>query len=1383
MGRHCRSTSLPARPWAATRWKSRAASRPIRWSSGWDRSHREAHPDRSGRSTQVQEVSHEAPSRSLFLSTLVALSASAYENDCNNPRRPDCSKCPSPCVASNPIDPASASLQRQVTDPETYGAAPIRFTRIYNSRTTDFTDRYWDFGNRQTWQHNWNFEVRQLSTKTFEQFDIKVRYPGGNESNFKAPDATSNQRIPDADNGDRLYKWAGTKVGYTLVTADGHEYDFWRYLSPKFRLTEMRDGHGLKWTFSYGTDAKFKRITNVFGRWMELERTAVNGVQSITRVYTSDGRQVTYGYSAWTPTGNVVLTTATYPGSEQAQYGWVTADPNSATARPVLESARDPMYRGAGGRTKYVYNYEASYPGSYGLVTGTIKEERNLDTDELIATLPGGGGQYPQILQGDGTEITRKFVNGFLVESRDGEGRATFYTYSSGGQGYLESMTAPNGAVTHYTRDYAGRVLTETNGLGYTRSFTYNTAGLVSTETDELNRSTVWTRDSDNRPTRKDYPDGSYEKWTYTQFGQPLTHRSRNGGSETYGYNPFGDVALHTDALGNATAYTYAASGLRASTVDARSNTTSYTYNPRGQILTLTHPDSTSVSYQYDASGNRTLVTDELGNSTNYTYDEYNRVKTVTDPLARTTSYAYGRLAGCTSCGGGGPADLVSRIVSPGGRVTESQYDRSGLRIAQTVGVGTPEAATTNFGYDAGKNLTTVMNPNGKVSNFGFDLLGRKTSATDAAGQRSEWTYDPVGNKTTEEQPDGGVTTFEFDARKRITKTTDSLGQITERTYDGGDNLLTIKDPRNNTYSNTYDLLNHPLSLKYPNNSVETYSYDAAGNIVTRTTRTGQVKTSAFDNRNRETGFTWSDGTPAVTKTYDAASHVLTLNNGASSLSYSFDAAGQMLSETQQIVNGGGPKVVTYSYDLDGDRVTLEYPSGGTMTYVHTPRRQISSITAGSAAPMAAYTYDLAGHRTTKTLENGTAALYANDDANRLVSLDHQSNGVSFAKYDYAYDTVNNRVSRTETAGATVAMDAYAYDALDQMTQVKYKYDAVAGTHERQVNYTYDSAGNRVSLTDNGVTTSYGTANPLNQYGSGSLGLPYDGNGNLTGQSGWTYTYDAQNRLTGAASSTFSMTLTYDARNRCVSRTVAGATTFLYYDTWNLIEEHDGSSVLQARYVHGAAVDELLARSTAPGTVYYHQDALSSTAALSDNSGTVTESYTYDVYGGPKIWDESGNQLSESADGNRFLFTGREWLPNVRLYDYRNRIYSPELGRFLQTDPIRFDAGDLNLYRYVSNNPANYTDGLGLYCVCDGEGNWEWHGDYGPVPASSNDYDYINNDMTTVVDDKCYDCNSDGSVVVDQDCIAEVRDCQLVQLFMNNELLPEDYPKPDHCGE
>jgi RHS repeat-associated protein len=123
---------------------------------------------------------------------------------------------------------------------------------------------------------------------------------------------------------------------------------------------------------------------------------------------------------------------------------------------------------------------------------------------------------------------------------------------------------------------------------------------------------------------------------------------------------------------------------------------------------------------------------------------------------------------------------------------------------------------------------------------------------------------------------------------------------------------------------------------------------------------------------------------------------------------------------------------------------------------------------------------------------------------------------------------------------------------------------------------------------------------------------------------------------------------------------------------------------------------QLLVKTTTSGSVYYHHDGLGSTVALTDAAGAKIESYTYDVFGTVSIFDAAGFQQSSSTAGNRFLFTGREWITELGLYDYRNRVYSAELGRFLQTDPIQFDAGDGNLYRYVANDTINDNDPDGL---------------------------------------------------------------------------------------
>jgi len=1264
-----------------------------------------------------------------------------------------------------------ANLHRQVTDLETYGTAPIRFTRIFNSRTTNFNDPYWDFGARQTWQHNWNYEVRQLTTKSFNQFDIKVRYPDGVEYNFKAPDATSNQRIPPADCGDRLYKWSGSTVGYTLVTADGKEYDFWRYLSPKFRLTEMRDGQGLKWTLTYNVDTTLKRIANPFGRWIELERTSVSGIPCITRVYSSDGRQVTYGYSLWTPTGSVVLTTVNYPAAEQAHYTWVTADPTASTARPVLETASDPLFPGAGARTRYVYNYDATfnYGGGPYLVTGMVKEERNLDQNSNVVSLPLGGGNYPQILEGDGTEVTRKFQYGQLTESRDGENRTNLYTYATGGFGFLETLTEPNGSVTTYNRDYAGRVLLQTDLLGHTRSVTYNTAGFEINRTDERNHTTTTQRDSGNRPVRVDYPDGTYETWTYNIYGQPLTHRARKGGTESFVYyngteagGKLGDLKTTTSALGYVTTFTYANSGQRATIKDARNNTTSLGYNWRGKLEIVTHADGTSARNEYDAFGNRTAQIDELGHTWINTYDEFNHIASKTDPLGRVTTYEYGRDPGCAACNF---AETLTRVTLPSGKKTEYQYDRSWKRTAQIVGAGSNEAATTGYAYTPDGELEVITDPRGKRTTFTYDLLHRRTSVTDPLGQKTDYDYDGTGNRVSEKGPDNGMTTHIFDAANRRIQTTDPKGQVNQFTYDGGNNLVNFTDARGNSYTFEYDSLNRKSKMTYPDQSFEQWTFDAVGNVITYRTRGGQTKTSIYDSRNRQTSGNWDDSTPDVTTTYDSASRLLGLVTEVSVLSYTYDDANELLSETQQIMSDGGPKSVVYTYDLDSNRSTLSCPSGSSVSYLYSARNQPSSISSDGVS--VSYAYDPAGNRLSKALGNGTSAYYEYDNANRLLSLDHRNSGASFLKLEYAYNSVNDRTSKTAVeAGilATPTTENYAYDAISQLTSIEYG-SGTPLTIQRSVNYSYDAAGNRATVTDNGTVSSYGSNN-LNQYSSVDGDTPtYDSNGNLKTQDGWTYTYDAQNRLASAQSAQSAVSFSYDARNRRVSRTADGIVVFYYYDEWSLIEEQNSSSALIARYVNGAGIDAAVARITPASARYYHQDALGSTVALSNSNGETAERYSYDVFGEPTFRDGSGVATGSSASGNRILFTGREYIQQMALYDYRNRIYRPGYGRFLQTDPVRLKGPDKNLYRYALNNPARHKDPSGLgHCICGEGGNWKYQ--MGTVMPHESDFDhnlagcfnFVRAQTTYYIELRCTDCDEVGAVVVDQDCIAGEED-------------------------
>jgi RHS repeat-associated protein len=223
---------------------------------------------------------------------------------------------------------------------------------------------------------------------------------------------------------------------------------------------------------------------------------------------------------------------------------------------------------------------------------------------------------------------------------------------------------------------------------------------------------------------------------------------------------------------------------------------------------------------------------------------------------------------------------------------------------------------------------------------------------------------------------------------------------------------------------------------------------------------------------------------------------------------------------------------------------------------------------------------------------------------------------------------------------------------------------------DRWVDYGYQPGMlNRWYLNDNG-NFSWVSAGNLNQYMNvGQSTLEYDAQFNLSRYNGYQFNHDAQNRLTSASGLGANMQFVYDGLGRCVKRTVNGATTVVAYDGWKPIVEWNGAGNFQAWNLYGAGADEILWRYQAGfDHLRYHHDIHGNVTSVLAYAGNILEKYTYDAFGKPTILSANNTQRSTSAVGNRFLFTGREWLSELGIYDYRHRMYHPGLGRFLQTD-------------------------------------------------------------------------------------------------------------------
>jgi RHS repeat-associated protein len=201
-------------------------------------------------------------------------------------------------------------------------------------------------------------------------------------------------------------------------------------------------------------------------------------------------------------------------------------------------------------------------------------------------------------------------------------------------------------------------------------------------------------------------------------------------------------------------------------------------------------------------------------------------------------------------------------------------------------------------------------------------------------------------------------------------------------------------------------------------------------------------------------------------------------------------------------------------------------------------------------------------------------------------------------------------------------------------------------------------------------------------------------------------TYDAWNRLVSASDSTTTVSYRYDGQDRRTERIVGGVAEHYYYSGQQVVEtRRQGNLQPDQQYVWSLLyVDTPILRDTySSGVVvssdrlYYLTDANQNVTAVTNSSGAVQERYDYDAYGKVTIYSGDWSQVrSVSAVGNTRLFAGQDLDPTTGLYYARARWYSVSTGGFISRDPLGFNAGQMNLYVYCGDGPANRTDHSGL---------------------------------------------------------------------------------------
>jgi RHS repeat-associated protein len=441
---------------------------------------------------------------------------------------------------------------------------------------------------------------------------------------------------------------------------------------------------------------------------------------------------------------------------------------------------------------------------------------------------------------------------------------------------------------------------------------------------------------------------------------------------------------------------------------------------------------------------------------------------------------------------------------------------------------------------------------------------------------------------------------------------------------------------------------------------------------------------------------TGTPGSPAVVLEYDYV-----------------DATGR-LTDTKAAVEGAYDFHSNYRYDALGRVTQLIQKGTGTPNAATVPEKRVD------------FQYNALGQRTAVTRYKNVAgtfqvarSAYGYDSANRLTSLTHQRGASTVASYAYEYDA-NDRITQFNLPNRSSESRAYTYDANGQVVSA----GAEAFAYDAQGNRTGDGYG---TLSENRIGTS-----PVDPSapGGATYAYEYDFEGNITsrhtadayeyGGQWWPaavggetadYSWDHRNRLTEVVVRTLPteegphhqrrFLYTYDADDRRIGKEiqldedgdhvyVTESVERYVYDGADLVLVFNGNNgPLKHRYLHGPDVDEPLAEEDASNTTRWMlPDHQGTVRDVVDSSGTGTVHIAYSAF---------GDVISpiDPLSAPRFGYTGREMDPESGLYFYRARYYDPAIGRFISQDPIGFDGGDANLYRYVSNGPVNATDPSG----------------------------------------------------------------------------------------
>ncbi len=918
----------------------------------------------------------------------------------------------------------------------------------------------------------------------------------------------------------------------------------------------------------------------------------------------------------------------------------------------------------------------------------------------------------------------------------------TVFVYDALGR-VTSSTTA--GAVTSYTYDEAGNVLTVTAPNGSTLTYGYNDAQWLTSITDTLNHEIIYTRDVAGNITKREYSaggasivythnsvfdelsrvmqsvngDGDITSYEYdVQSNMISTQDGNNQGTiikTQYAFDGLNRLKNQTDAIGGNTAFGLNALDQVENVNNPKSDITTYTYNAFGDVLTETSPDRGTREYSYDEAGNMVSMEDGRGVVSEYEYDDLNRIIEVKYPIdsSLNQTFTYDATSGC----GTGIGRLCS--VTDAGGSSAYTYDDLG-RVTDVTETRGALSFTTSYGYDASGVLTSITLPSGREITYALNLNGQVLDIDVELDGVSKSVVSGIAYL-----PFGGIESMTYGNSIALTNLYNAAYQLTSKqhgtlmnesySYDAAGNI-TAKGAKVYTFDDLY-------RLTYEDS--DNYSYDAVGNRLSRNS----------DSYSYEIGSSVLDAINGTSLSTDVAGNVI----ADTSRNYAIDAAGHV-----RRVSDEGYDLGTYTYDANNQR-TQKVANGVTTHYVHGAGGLLYGEYDDTGVMIREYVY-LNGQPIAQIDAPESDTIIDNysvkpPSATGNWTLSNGSNSYGANSLYSSYAGTSYKWEPELHVGGDYDVYAWWHDYSNRDMTAKYKIHNVNGVDEVSVNQ-------QTHLTD---------WHPLGTYtldGDSHVSIAHDGTGVIgadavrfvsvaTGEEFIIDNYNMQ-----PPSSTGNWSISNGAQSyggHSTNGTYVGTSYQWHTDAhinglykvhawWVEYTNRDMTAVYNVHHVNGVtpvevnqrddggqwndlgnftldensyvsiAVDgggvinvdairfEPLSASPDEAITFLHTDHLGTPRYGSD--GTIG-SPTY----GQEVWawdsDAFGNGTPTGSATVNLRFAGQYFDKESDLHYNWNRYYDPDTGRYISSDPIGLDGG-LNTFAYVGANPVMFVDPEGL---------------------------------------------------------------------------------------